>query len=297
MNPNVFIIILNWNGKKDTLECLSSLKKIYYKNYKIVLVDNGSKDDSVKEIKKNFPSVEIIKNKKNLGFSEGNNVGIRYALKNEADYVLLLNNDTIVYKDFLKKMIGEAEKNEQIGIIGPKIYYYSKPKILWFSGGMINYKKGLFTHIGQNKKDSKEYSHLGNVDYITGCAMLIKKSVIKSIGLLDPKYFAYFEDIDYCIRAKKAGYGIRLVPEAKIKHKVSSSSGGEENPLKTYYKNRNILLFMKKHSPRKAIFSFFLHFFKDKAIEIAILTIKRKTACIKAILRGIYDGLTHKIDS
>jgi hypothetical protein len=297
MNPKVFIIILNWNGKNDTLECLNSLKKITYKNYKVVIVDNGSKDDSVKEIKRNFPNTIIIQNKKNLGFAEGSNVGIRYALKNKADYVLLLNNDTIVDRRFLSEMVKVAESDEKIGIIGSKIYYVKLPNTIWFAGGSIGLKKGIFAHLGQGEKDSKEYSNLGNVDYITGCAMLIKKSVIKSIGLLDHNYFSYVEDVDFCVRAKNAGYKIMLAPKSHIWHKVSCSSGGEDSLLKLYYQNRNKILFIRKHANKKIKLLFFLHFFKDKAIEIMILTIKRKTANTRAILRGIYDGLIYKIDS
>jgi len=295
--PRVSIIILNWNGKKDTIECLNSLKKIDYKNYKTILVDNGSKDDSVKEIKKNFPNVKIIQNRKNLGFAEGNNIGIKYSLKNKADYILLLNNDTVVDEKFLSEMIRLAESDEKGGIIGSKIYYDKLPDTIWFAGGVIDLKKGIFAHIGQREKDSEKYSKLKETDYIPGCSMLIKKSVIKSICLLDPKYFAYFEDIDYCIRAKNRGYKIMLAQKSHIWHKISCSSGGENNLLKFYYKNRNIILFIKKHANKKMKILFFFHFFKDKAIEIAILTIKRKTANTKAILRGIYDGLTHNMDS
>jgi len=293
----VAIIILNWNGKKDTLECLDSLKKINYPNYKIIVVDNGSKEDSVKEIKRNFPKIEIIRNKKNLGFAEGSNVGIRYALKNKADYVLLLNNDTIVDRKFLSEMMKVAESDEKIGLVGSKIYYDKLPDTIWFAGGVIELKKGIFAHIGQGEKDSEKYSKLKESDYITGCSMLIKKEALKDIGFLDRDYFAYVEDADFCIRAKNAGYKLMFSPKSKIWHKVSFSSGGEDSLLKLYYKNRNKILFTRKHASKKIILSFYLNFFKDKAIEIAILTIKRKTASIKAVLRGIYNGLSYKIDS
>src|SRR3989339_346256 len=122
--PLVYILILNWNGKEDTLECLSSLKKIDYPNYKTIVIDNGSTDDSVKIINKKYPKIKIIENKKNLGYAEGNNVGIRYALKNKADYVLILNNDTIVDKKFLTELVKVGESNEKVGIVGPNVYCY-----------------------------------------------------------------------------------------------------------------------------------------------------------------------------
>ena len=202
--PLVYILILNWNGKEDTLECLSSLKKIDYPNYKTIVIDNGSTDDSVKIINKKYPKIKIIENKKNLGYAEGNNVGIRYALKNKADYVLILNNDTIVDKKFLTELVKVGESNEKVGIVGPKVYHYGTNKIQYLGiknlfWNLVMYRKV----VGRNKEDEGQFDSFTDVDAVAGCSTLIKSNVLKKIGVLDKELFLYWEEVDLFQRAKK----------------------------------------------------------------------------------------------
>jgi len=246
--PKVFIIILNWNNWQDTLECLKSLKNLDYPNYEVVVVDNGSTDDSVKQIinatRKDL--VALIETGKNLGFSGGNNVGIKYALEHGADYALILNNDTVVESNFLKKLVEVGESDENIGVLGPRINYIEPKDVVWFNGGKFSWPLKYNYHLDFRKKEGELKNFKPReVDFITGAAMFVKRSVFDKIGLLDERFFLYFEDMDFCLRAKSAGFKSVVVPEAKIYHKVSASVSKLKNPVIWYYHVRNYLLLVK----------------------------------------------------
>jgi GT2 family glycosyltransferase len=241
MFPKVFIIILNWNNWPDTLECLESLKNNDYPNYQVVIIDNGSTEKLQTDFK-------VIYNQKNLGFSGGNNVGIKYALEKGADYVLLLNNDTIVAKDFLSEMIKVAEKDKKIGMIGPQIYFYGDKNRIWFAGGQVNWLYNQGQMRGYNQIDKGQYDSSEETDYITGCCLLIKREVIKKIGLMPEDYFLYYEDTDWSLKAQQAGFKCLFVPRAKIWHKGSKSSQ-EGSASYIYYHIRNGLILAQRYAP------------------------------------------------
>jgi len=291
--PLVYIILINWNGLVDTLECLESLKNINYKNYKIIVVDNGSKGNQADVIKYNFQNIELIENEENKGFVIANNQGIELAIKNNADYILLLNNDTVVERNFLNILIDYGEKNKEAGILSPKILYYNSDKI-WSMGGKISYLSGLSIMIGKGK-DSQKYNRIIEPNFITGCAMLIKREVINKIGLLDPLYFAYYEDSDCCFRAKKAGYEIRIIPESVIWHKKSASAGirgsNKITPMQAYLWARNGIIFGRKNliGTQKATFLFGQFTFKLLFSLINCQNIK----AVKKYFKGLYDGVRY----
>lgn len=264
------IIILNWNGKKDTIECLNSIAKIDYPDYQVIVVDNGSTDGSPTVIKGMFPAITVLENKENLGFAGGNNVGIRFALNQGADYILLLNNDTIVEPDFLNTLIRVAETDERIGILGPKIYFFSDPSRFWHIGGKIDWRLGRASYRGYGQIDYGQLDMIEDVDYVTGCALLVKKDVFETVGLLDEQYFLYYEEIDFCIRAKKVGFRVVYVPEAKIWHKAFASSGGETAPIYVYYTTRNRLLFMRKYMTDSRWILFLICFFFNSILRRTI---------------------------
>lgn len=293
--PKIAIVILNWNGKKDTIECLNSLKKITYSNYEIILVDNGSADGSVEMLEKEYPEINLIKNKENLGFTGGNNVGIKKALEHNADYVLLLNNDTIVEQDFLEKMVDVAEQDASIGIIGPKIYYYSLPYILWSAGGRYISFLGKARTYGINKIDRPEYNVQRKVSWVTGCAMMVKKEVFGKIGFLEEQYFSNYEDLDFCISAERMGYKIYYVPEAVIYHKVARDWGGLDNPLYIYYQIRNNLLFIKRKImfPKNIIPLLFLLFVSIPRRSLSLL-MKGEGEKVCYLFYGITDFFKKK---
>ena len=294
-DPSVSIIILNWNGWSDTIECLESIYQLNYSNYRVIVVDNNSSDDSVQkindyamgklEVKSNFfkynptnkpikiisdgeyseleknstinKQLILIKNDDNYGFAKGNNIGIDFALKNlNPTYILLLNNDTVVDKDFLKILVQEGENDPAIGLLGPKMYYYDNPNVIWCIGGKIDWKLARGLHVGINETDTGQYDEKMNFDYINGSAILIKRRVLDEIGLLDEKFFLYFEETDLALRASKKGYNSTYIPNAKIWHKVSKSGGGIKKEIGLYYITRNRWLFMKKWASKGDFFIF-----------------------------------------
>ena len=292
-HPKVTIIILNWNGKEDTIECLESLKHITYPNYEILLVDNGSTDGSVECFRERYPGMEIIETGENLGFAEGNNVGFRRAMDEGADYVLLLNNDTVVDPEFLGELVKVAEGDERIGIVGAINYYYDKPEKIWFCGGKINFWNAKVHGIGVNEMEKGQYDRIREVDYVAGSCFLIEKEVIKIVGILDHEYFAFWEETDLCVRAHKAGYKVVYVPKAKIWHKVSSTAK-KISGLSEYYITRNRFLFMKKNATRIQFISFMLWFsIINFWFMSGLLLYKKNMKTLICFHRGIKDGLLY----
>lgn len=271
----IFIVVLNWNGKDFLTGCLNSLKELKTDNCTLeaVVVDNASTDGSVKLVETRYKDIKVLKNKENLGFAEGNNVGIRYALKNGADYVLILNPDTIVDKNLVVQLISAqggsasggkvAKKSSKIGILGPKIYFAPgyefhkeryKPeergKVIWYAGGLMDWNNILGSHRGVDEVDRGQYDELIETDFASGCAMLIKREVFEKIGLFDKRYFLYLEDNDFCQRARKAGFKIVYVPGAKMYH-LNAGSSAVGGPLQDYFITRNRLLFGMKFAPKR----------------------------------------------
>lgn len=257
----VFLIILNFNSDRVTSECLESVWQLDAGgiDLKVVVVDNGSNDGS-KEILRKFKSLKeqkfkLIENKENLGFSGGNNVGIKYALNSGADWVFLLNQDTEIAKKALVRLIETAKKNPQAGILSPKIYFsegyefhcgrYSKEekgKVIWYAGGKIDWQNVIGSHRGVDEVDRGQYDQVEETEFVSGCAMLIKRKVLEEIGGFDEKYFLYYEDADFCQRARQAGFGLFFVPQAKVWHK-NLGTGKTGSELQDYYLTRNRLLF------------------------------------------------------
>ncbi len=243
--PRVAIIILNWNGKTDTLECLESLKKLDYPNVDILVVDNGSQDGAVEAIRVVYPMVQVIALEENLGFVGGNNVGMMEAQRQAVDFVLLLNNDTVVAPDFLRNLMTAVIQNDRVRIAGPLIYYHQQPRVVWSAGGEIDWRRGTTRMVGMGETDNGQFGNAPTpVDFLTGCALLVGREVLERVGLLDERFFAYYEETEWCVRAKKAGYTCWLVPEAKIWHKISPEAR-EASPLVHYYMTRNRLLFLR----------------------------------------------------
>jgi GT2 family glycosyltransferase len=243
--PNVIIIILNWNGCDDTLACLTSLNNLDYPAYKVIVVDNGSVDDSIAVIRAAFPQVTYVEAGTNLGFVGGNNLGLEYAHKMGAEYTLLLNNDTEVAPNFLQKLVEAAEEDPTVGVAGPMIYYHATPKVIWSAGGVLNWRRGSTRMVGIGEIDNDQFDGAPHpMDFITGCAFLIKMPVYEQVGGFDSRFFAYYEETEWCVRVARAGYRILLVPQAKVWHKISPQAR-ESSPRVNYYMTRNRLLFLK----------------------------------------------------
>lgn len=263
----IFLIILNWNGKEDTLECLASVKRLEIGGcqLEVVVVDNASTDGSVEEIKTRFKEITILQNNRNLGFAEGNNVGIKYALAHGTDYIILLNNDTLVDKNLINKLLKAMEKDRTIGIVGPKIYFApgfeyhrdrykaeERGKVIWYAGGKIDWQNIYASHRGVDEVDHGQYDKEEETDFVSGCAMMVRKEVFEKIGLLDARYFLYYEDNDLCQRAKRAGFKIFYTPWAFLWHKNAASSEQPGSWIHQYYQTRNRFLFGFKYGKIRA---------------------------------------------
>ncbi|MBF8263541.1 MAG: Glycosyltransferase family 2 protein [Parachlamydiales bacterium] len=238
--PKVLILILNWNGKSDTLECLASLSAASPKPlFSTLIVDNGSTDDSVASIRAAFPDVPIIETNKNLGFAGGNNVGIRWALGKSFDWILLLNNDTIVDPHLIDGFMEAAKKNPSAKILGAKIYRYHDRERIDHLGGLWDPLTAEFTSIASDKIDDGSFEEMQKVGYVCGCALFMHRSVPETIGLLEEKFFLLWEESDFCARAARAGFEIWTAPKAKLWHKVSASfTGGKAHTHYFWWRNR-----------------------------------------------------------
>ena len=226
MDKLVNIFVLNWNGKKITLDCLHSLDKVTYSNVNIVLIDNGSTDGSVNLIKKEFPNIEIIQLKENLGYSGGNNYGFKN-VRILSEYSIFINNDTLVSTNFINPLIEPLKNDTSIIQTAPKIFYADDPNLLWFAGGYINLFFGWIRHRGIRKIDKGQYNNSTLIDYATGCCICMRTKDFKLFKMFDESFSMYGEDVDLSIRVRKAGGKIMYIPESNIWHKVSASIGGQ----------------------------------------------------------------------
>jgi len=243
--PDTSIIVLNYNSCDDTLDCLRSLQHLTYLAAHIILVDNGSTDQTVEAVRQCFPQVTVIETGQNLGFTGGNNIGIRYALDSGAEYIMLLNNDTIVAPDLLDVLIDAMQQNPTLGVVGPTIFYYDQPEIVWSAGGSIDWKRGVTRMMGIGEEDKGQFGHAPReVDFVTGCALLARRDVWETVGLLKDEFFMYWEETEWCVRAARGGFKIAHVPAAMMWHKIPLDARASSTRA-YYYMTRNRLLFLR----------------------------------------------------
>jgi len=242
--PLVSIVTINFNSTSYTADLLKSLREVIYGNLEIFVVDNNS-DVKPLELKEKYPEIQLILSNENLGFAGGNNLAIKKA---RGKYILLLNNDTEVEKDFLTPVIELMESNNSIGIVSSKILYYDFPDTIQYAGNDgINLYTGRGFTIGYNQKDSVKYSRVYKTGIAHGAMMMVREDVFKKVGLLPEQYFLYYEELDFCEHTKKAGYEIWYDGRSKIYHKESKSIG-KLSPLKVYYITRNRLIFIRRNT-------------------------------------------------
>ncbi|HBW21908.1 MAG: hypothetical protein A2X28_02080 [Elusimicrobia bacterium GWA2_56_46] len=294
--PIVFIVLLNWNRPQDTLDCIASLRKRPYHNSRIVVVDNGSIDDSVERIRNAGGNLVLLESGTNLGFTGGNNLGMQYALDNGADYIFVLNNDTLVVDDVIETMVGAAESDSHIGIVTPKICFHPQCNLIWFGGAEFNSCSMTGRCVGYTQEDYGQFDAAQDVPWATGCAMLIRRSVIESVGYFCDDYFAVFEDLDYCFRVVNRGYRIVYSPSAVVWHKESKSAGGRDAPSYVYYQTRNLLVFQQRWS-RNMVHLIASHcyaflYFVKRAVWFVL---QNKWRSVAGLCYGIRDGLAGKV--
>lgn len=235
--PLVFIIILSWNGRDDTLECLDSIKRLTYQNFHVVVIDNGSEDGTSAALRAQYPESTVIENATNLGYTGGNNIGIKYALERDAKYVWLLNNDAVVTPDSLGALVQKAERSDRVGLVSPIVCYYDSPNEVQFRGAVADHRSRRILH-GRHLP-ALDHEHPDDRFVLWGTALLIKRALIERVGYLNERYFAYHEDVEYSLRATEAGFANVIAPSAIVYHKNARSTGGVQSPLRMHLMTRN----------------------------------------------------------
>lgn len=289
MEPKITIVILNWNGYADTYECLKSLEKVNHKNLQIIIVDNGSDNNDIIKLESEFQGIKIIRSEVNLGFTGGNNLGIKYALEIESDFIMLLNNDTVVTPKFINPLLRVFEKNKNAGIVAPIINYFDERDKIWSSGGKINKLRGAGISIPALVTQQDNFTEV-KVEFVSGCCMLIPSSVLKKVGLFDDSYFLYSEDTDLCFRVIKNNYEIFISKDSLIYHKAKSSTKNELSVLALYYETRNRLYFIKKNYPEYLIITM-IYILATMTIKSIIWFFNGKPNYIQAVIRSFSDFL------
>ncbi len=306
--PKVSIITLNWNGLEDTIECLESIKKITYPNYEVIVVDNGSEGNDTQVLEERFGDyIHLIKNDRNYGGPGGHNIGMRYALNNSnSDYLLLLDNDTVVDPEFLTEMVKVAGADPAIGIAGAKIYYYDEPDRLQYLGGKIDLWKmdivltsGIIREriIGRKEVDRGQHDSIKEVEHIAFWCALFRIKSLESIGLLDERYFWGWGEVDYFIRAREAGCKIVYIPKAKVWHKYHSAN--KIDGSLQYHTLKGLLQIMRHHASRWQYRLFLIYFF---GVHFWLATVYyliwlRRPRMLLSFYKGVRDGLFHSGDN
>lgn len=308
--PPIAIILLNYNGAEDTIECLESLRAITYPNYKIIIVDNASSDNSMERTKDYLQSQNlehdvfnspgeamahpmtetgytVLQSGYNGGYGYGNNIGIRYALKQGAEYVLLLNNDTVVDSGFLEPLVKMYEAGPDTGIVSGEIYFYDKPGKIWFKGGQIHPRTLEITSTSFKEKEDEQHSPEGK-SFVSGCMWLISRKVIEKVGLIREDFFLYMEDLDYCLRVQENGFRLSVCSESRIFHKIGARPGGKIRKTVLYWRGRNLRILLGERLGNRIRESF-----ASVAYLIKILLRLWKNGQvfdIRYVFKGIKDG-------
>lgn len=293
MNNKIYIILLNYNSADDTIECIESIRENETKlNYEIVVVDNKSQDNSIQKLEK-INNIKLIKSDENNGFASGNNIGIKYAIENGAQYILLLNNDTIIEKNAISILEEQLNNHNELGIIGSRIMYYDNKELINYCGGEIDWLKATSIHNNYKQKFNNNMEKFFYTNFITGCCMLIKKEVFEKVGYLPEEYFMYYEDVDFCVRVKEAGYKLGIDTSSVIYHKVSASSGGEESAFSVEWGTRNRFIFMNKYKKYTNGIITIIYFYLTRYRMIVKYFIKGKIENSKAVLEGMKKGKSY----
>lgn len=285
--PQILAIILNWKQPEITIECIQALQQMTYRHLAILVLDNGSGDDSCEKLKKNSDNIEIIALPKNLGFAGGCNWGMRHAKKLGYDWVLLINNDAFAAPDMLTHLVKEIE--DDVALLAPKIFYEEEPSLIWFAGANQHKLILEMRDSGQKKSDNPRWK-TRDVDYLVGTCLLVNLGVVWDVGLLNEGYFMYYEDLDWSILLRKAGYRLRFVSRAHLYHRVSLSTGGEGSALHRYYLARSSVLFFHRHANEGIPILIFLFRFGSAIKIITVLFLQGRWATIKAFLSGLHSG-------
>jgi len=299
MYRSLYAIVLNYNNYTDTHQCIESLLRSLYPIRKIILVDNGSRDGSIEQLQTTYSQndkVHIITNKGNIGFAGGVNVGIQYALDFGADLIFLFNNDAVINQSCIEKLCSVMKEADHVGIAGPRVFYYKYPERIWQGGGYFNHVKSGIVNPEKNKLEIDCFEKPREVTFLTGCAMLITRQVFENIGLFDEDFFFYGEDVDFCLRARRAGFKLIYVPEAKAWHKIENIASDRTSPFVMYHLARSHLLMIRKNFDiLYYLYGVIIHLLLHTPYRMwQIIQGSRSWEAVLAWLKGTWDGLAWK---
>lgn len=288
--PRVAVVVLNYNGKDVTLETLASLTRLEEVDYDVVVVDNGSTDGSSDAVAAAYPDVIQLRVEENHGISWGLNVGLRWALERDYAYVLACNNDIEAAPDCLAEMVRVAEADETIGAVGPKTYYHGDRERLWSAGGVLRFRESVTRERGMNDLDRGQYERDEEVDYVNGCAMLMRCEALEAAGLWDPIYYLGVEDADWCVRAKRAGFRCVYAHQARLWHMVSASIGVYK-PGRTFHTGRSQAIFVRKYARPWQWLSFLAFYLASVPVAFLRELPKGNQGAAISKFRGVLKGL------
>jgi GT2 family glycosyltransferase len=292
---SVAVVVLNWNGREDTLACLRSLQQASGELIPIV-VDNGSTDGSVEAVREAFPEIELVETGANLGFAGGNNAGIGRALELGAAHVVVLNNDIEVDPAFATALVDEAARRPNAGALCSKILYAEPRDTIWFAGASFDPQSGYNgRQRGYGKRDDGAFDAVTATDRACGAAMLVPRAVLEQVGLFDPAFFLYSEDTEWSLRARGAGFDLYVVPASKVWHKVSAGSGGEASPSTLYYDMRNTLVVCERYAPLGRLGAWRRRLLMLGAHLAQALLSGRRRAGVTAVWQGYRDGVAKRL--
>ena len=284
----IHIIVVNWNQPENTVACLRSIATIEGIDPRVILVDNGSSDDSVARVSKEFPEVEIIRSPTNLGYGPGANLGIKQALAEDTNAIFFLNNDTIIDRHILISLLPHMA--DDVGLLAPLIYYETPNNKIWSLGGNTNPLTLEKSNPGKNTIDHGNWQSVIERDFVPGTAILVPRKTIDTVGIFDENFWMYYDDADYCERVRRTGLRILVIPEAKVWHKIAASSGGRDSPNERYWMARSSILFFKKHS-RPWQWIFIIPYRLGSAFRTSLRLLRRQSfPAFSAYWRGLIDG-------
>lgn len=290
MQQTVVVVILNWNAPELTSACVASVQNSDYRHLDVLVIDNGSSDNSPVQIETRFPNITIIRNATNVGFAEGSNQGIRYAIERAAGYVLLLNNDTIVDREMISRLVETAAARNNRVAVSPAIYDGFTPDRLHFVYGRTNLWTGVFSNPAHNAPASTPFEPPVNMEYASGCCILMPMELISALGELESRFFAYCEDVEWSLRARQMGFALLCDTRAKLWHYVAST-GGKNPALMRYLMTRNHIWTMRKHATTVQFAVFALAFYPPRCVlRLAKAVRARQWQCIPAEFRGAWHG-------